>query len=427
MKYLENRNGWYVYNRRVPNSLKNFDNRTRIRIALNTQCQNTALKRFGVLNQEIEQYWKGLVEANENHSKEKFKSLVSLSRRLGFTYMSTTKVLERKLEEILERLLTVKKYSYDETITKALLGDKEVPFISLSQALNKFWQYSKPTLIRKNDDQQRKWKNPRIKAVNNFIKVVGDIDILEITNADLLKLRDWWLLRVEKENIKYSTINKDFTHLKGIIETVSDHLGLGIDIQSLFKKIQLKEYEKQTRKSYTTEFIKQEILKPETVDLLDKETKALLHICVETGARPIEIVNLNEDDIFLDSPIPYIYIRPRKGYSLKTIESKRKLPILGQALIAFQQFPKGFNKYKSNSDMVSSKINSFLDEKNLRPTEKHSLYSFRHSFQDRLNKLELPDRIQCQLMGHKFRRPKYGSGADLDHLQQIMQKVSLTL
>ncbi len=151
-----------------------------------------------------------------------------------------------------------------------------------------------------------------------------------------------------------------------------------------------------------------------------------MYASIETGARPIELVNLSADDIFLDEQIPYIHIRPHKGYSLKTRESERKLPLVGYALKTFKEYPNGFVKYKGKSDLLSANINDYLGSNNLRPTPKHSLYSFRHSFQDRLNALELPDRFQCLLMGHKFKRPAYGEGATLEHLRDIISRISIT-
>lgn len=58
-------------------------------------------------------------------------------------------------------------------------------------------------------------------------------------------------------------------------------------------------------------------------------------------------------------------------------------------------------------------VNKYLRENELLPTERYSLYSFRHSFQDRLTAAEAPDRIKADLMGHKHAREKYGKGPDL--------------
>ena len=46
-------------------------------------------------------------------------------------------------------------------------------------------------------------------------------------------------------------------------------------------------------------------------------------------------------------------------------------------------------------------------------------------FQDQLTKRDVVDRAQAQLMGHKFKRPKYGFGKDLSELGEIIQKFAL--
>ncbi|WP_303316865.1 DUF6538 domain-containing protein [Flavivirga abyssicola] len=426
MIYLLNRNGWYFYDRRVPQRYSMFDPRCRVRESLNTQCKKTAIKKAVAANNNMEGYWNSLVQNNEQHSPLKFKQLMMTARQLGFTYHPTNKIAELSLLQLIERVLTAKGYINKEINVKAVLGtEKQQETIQLSEALKRFWDYSKPSLLNKNRDQQRKWKNPRKKAVNNFIKYVGNKNISDITNLDLIKFRDGWLERMKKDNIKADTVNKDFTHLKGVLETVSTHEQLDLNIENIFKKIHIKETDKQTRKAYSTEFIKEKILNHETLKTLDEEAKNILYVCVNTGARPIEIVNLVKEDIILDEPIPYIHIRPRQGYSLKTKESERKLPLAGIALEAFKSYPNGFIKYRGSSEKTSANINNWLSKNNLRPTQKHSLYSLRHSFQDRLTALDVKDRVQCQLMGHKFNRSLYGGGATLEHLYDIMKEVSL--
>ena len=423
MRYLLNRNGWYFYDRRVPICYSSYDHRKRVRISLNTQCQRIAIRNLVAINDNIEQYWNDLVEKNETHTNKKFKKITEMAKKLGFVYLPTNHISSLTIIELLERVLTAKPFIHDEIKVKALLGQEET-IVTLSEALERFWDYSKPKLLNKNKDQQRKWKNPRIKAVNNFINQVGDKNLTEITNLDMVKLRDWWISRMESENIKSDTVNKDFTHLKGVIETVSTHQELNINVSPIFKNIYLKEDDKGQRASYSTEFIRDKILTKNILDQLDDEAKCLLIGCIQTGARPIELVNLDPTDIILDHEIPHVHIRPRKSYSLKTRESERKIPLVGNCLKEFQKFPNGFVKYKGKSDLLSATINSFLQRNNLRPTKRHSLYSFRHSFQDRLNAFEIPDRIQCQLMGHKFKRPLYGRGADIKHLQKIVLKIS---
>ena len=423
MRYLLNRNGCYFYDRRVPQKLAEFDTRQRIRLSLNTKCKKTAIKKMVAFNDNIERYWNDLYKHKETHSQSKFKQLVREAKRLDFSYVPASALLELPFVELIERVLSAKMNIDSKTKVEAVLGVEKSEAIHLSEAIKRFWGYSKPTLLNKNPDQQRKWRNPRKKAVKNFINQVGDKPINDITNLDLIKLRDWWLERMKIEQIKADTINKDFTHLKGVLETVSAHEEIEMDIEKIFKKIHIKETSRQIRESYSTEFIRDKIFNPENLKTLDQEAKNILYVCASTGARPIEIVNLVKKDIILDESVSYIHIRPRQGYSLKTTESERKLPLVGIALKAFEAYPSGFSKYHGKSDKLTSTINKWLSKNNLRPTQKHSLYSLRHSFQDRLNALELNDRIQCQLMGHKFKRPKYGFGVTLSHLNTIMKNI----
>ena len=66
-----------------------------------------------------------------------------------------------------------------------------------------------------------------------------------------------------------------------------------------------------------------------------------------------------------------------------------------------------------NSDGFSSLVNKYFRKHHLLPSKKHSVYSLRHSFQDRLTHADVKDRMQAELMGHRFNRPLYGDGPTL--------------
>ena len=123
--------------------------------------------------------------------------------------------------------------------------------------------------------------------------------------------------------------------------------------------------------------------------------------------------------------MPHIIIASRKGRKLKTKHSKRVIPLVGYALQAFQARPEGFPKYRMDPDHLTNKVNKFLREHDLFPSEKHSVYSLRHSFQDRLSEVDAPDRIQAELMGHRFSREKYGHGPSLEKKKEWMEKICL--
>ena len=123
--------------------------------------------------------------------------------------------------------------------------------------------------------------------------------------------------------------------------------------------------------------------------------------------------------------MPHISITERKEKQLKTPHSERDIPLVGYALEAFRNIPDGFPTYREKPDNLTNELNRFLREHGLFPSEKHSLYSFRHSFQDRILAVDAPDRVQAELMGHKFNRPKYGSGPTLEHKLEWMNKICI--
>lgn len=432
MQHLIQRNGWYFYDRRIPAKFTEFDSRKRVRLSLDTKCPKLARKRRDSINKDMERYWENLCAKRETHNKASFKELVKTARTLGYSYVPASLISEFPIEEIVNRLKATGQYLHNEDLVKATLGSIDTPKIRLSEVLKLYWDYSKPLTINKDANQLRKWRNPKIKAFNNLINLIDDIYISELTNKKLINLRDWWLERIKNEDIRPSSANKDFIHLKGIIETVCTHEEINIDTGKLFKKIRIKQHNSKpnNRAPFPDEFIRNTILTSKSLELLDDETRNMLYVSIETGARPIELLNLDgANDIILDNDIPHISIRPRKGYSLKTYHSRRKIPLVGKALDAFKKYPNGFKEFKGKPDQFSDYINKFFSKYGLKLTANHTYYSLRHSFQDRLTEHNIPDRIQCQLMGHSFKskgRTQYGSGASLEHLQNVMRKIQLT-
>ena len=62
----------------------------------------------------------------------------------------------------------------------------------------------------------------------------------------------------------------------------------------------------------------------------------------------------------------------------------------------------------------------------LLPREKHSIYSIRHSFKDRLKAVEAPEELIDEMMGHRTDKPKYGDGYGLSLKLKYLQLIALT-
>ena len=55
-----------------------------------------------------------------------------------------------------------------------------------------------------------------------------------------------------------------------------------------------------------------------------------------------------------------------------------------------------------------------------------TLYGLRHTFDDSLTAVEAPDKVNAQLMGHKWQRPKYGAGPTLEQKLRWLEQIAFT-
>ena len=155
----------------------------------------------------------------------------------------------------------------------------------------------------------------------------------------------------------------------------------------------------------------------------------MIYAMIDTGARISELTGLDEKngDIILHEDIPYIRIRNNSIRKLKTAQSERDLPLVGASLVAFQRLGGGFKRYLGKRELVSTTINKYFREKGLQPSENHSLYSLRHSFEDRLTAVEPPEKVQAILMGHKYIRERYGLGPSLEQKRFWLNKIAIKI
>lgn len=114
----------------------------------------------------------------------------------------------------------------------------------------------------------------------------------------MLVFRSWWLERIQAGNVCAGTANKDFIHLSDIFQTVVDAYQL--DLTNPFRGLRLKNNVQSRRISLTREEIFECLLGKGCLDGLNDQARAIVQICAETGARPIEVINRTQEDIVLD-------------------------------------------------------------------------------------------------------------------------------
>ncbi|MEQ3629595.1 MAG: hypothetical protein ABNH49_13135 [Hyphomonas sp.] len=102
----------------------------------------------------------------------------------------------------------------------------------------------------------------------------------------------------------------------------------------------------------------------------------------------------------------------------------RRIPLVGVSLEAAKRAPGGFPKYHDKSNSFSAAANAAFRRRGLFPTEKHVIYSFRHSFEDRMKEAHIDFELRTLLMGHSNERPDYGTGGSLEYRRDELLKIA---
>lgn len=424
MQHLLYRANTYYFNRRVPKEVKEYDPRALVRFSLQTDSRNQAKKLAALKNAELENYWNALVATGQKHTHNYFKQVVERTKLYGFSYKPCQILAAEPVEELIKRLLFINHPKLEEKQVEAVLGGVPEPLIMLDDVGTKYWSLTNDVKAAKSAYQYRKWQNPRKLALKNLLTSIGNKPIKDLVRDDFIKFRDWWLERIQKENLKNCGCNKNLKQLKTMIRTVAEHYRLELNTDHLFARLKLED-DTESRPPFSTEHILTVLLNQERLKGMSEENQAILMVFAETGVCVDELAGVLPEDIILNADIPHIIIQPRKGNKLKTKFRKRVMPLVGFALDSFKKYPRGFSHYIENPDSISSSIGKYLKENKMLPTAKHSTYSLRHSFQDRLTASKCIDRIQADLMGHKFSRETYGEGATLEDKYNELNKILL--
>lgn len=414
----------YQLYKRVPKRYASIEPRAFVWLSLHTDSPSVA-------NQKAEGAWTQMVEAWEARlagdnadADKRLDAAKQLAAVRGFRYLDAGKVADLPISDLVERVkaVPVRDGAPDPIEAAAVLGGAQGVRLTVTKALEQYWTLAADKTLGKSDDQLRRWKNPRIKAIKNFVSVVGDKAISDITRDDMLDFRDWWLNRIEGEGLSTNAANKDLIHFGDVLNVVNRMKRLNLNLPT--SGLSLKKGEAQTRPPFSATWIKDKFLAPGALAGLNDQARAIMLAMVNTGARPSELAALTSECIRLDCDVPHISIEPI-GRQLKSGNARRVIPLLGVSLDAVRAFPDGFERYRGSSATLSGTINKYLRDNGLLETGKHSLYGLRHAFEDRLLAASVDERIRRDLFGHALNRERYGAGASLAQLRDVVQPAAL--
>jgi integrase len=418
---------WYLM-RRVPKEYKHLDKRGLVKISTNIAVAADprgvhARKVVAELNAVLEAYWRDLRDGEAADARVRFEAAQRRARALDLHYQTNAELAEGPLSEILKRidLLSERGTLGDAGEVSAVMGGEECPTIKMSGLVAEYEALSEATNARKTPNQMRKWRNPRLLAMNQVIEAIGDRPLDQYTRADALKLRTWWQGRIVGEGIKIKTANKMIGHVAKMVKTVSEAHQL--NLKPVFSDLRFEGGKDEQRIAFTPAFVQTRILAPGALDGLNEQARDLVYLITDTGLRLSEGVELDETTIFLNATVPFVRVSPLRR-ELKTHQSERDMPLVGNALAAMKRNPIGFPRYRDKADSLSALVNDYFKVHGLQETKEHTLYGLRHTFEDRLTAVEAPEKVIASLMGHKWSRPKYGLGPSLEQKQKWLLQIA---
>ena len=364
--------GVFYYSRRVPSDLRNHYSKPRIVQSLRTRSPAIAEKASLILTSRLEEYWLNL------RVKKYQLPAAHLLTDVGLYSQSDLPDIKTALDEYL-RLKGEGRDKYFYALTNRNIG-------YLCECLG-----------------------------------IRPLDLY--STADAAKLRDW----LKERNLSSSTIKRIFSTIKSVINLCINENGLGI--KNPFIGIYLPNSEG-TKPRYPISLNNINKLTKECYQI-DDDLRWLVALLINSGMRLSEGVGLVNDDLVVDSEIPYINLVAHPHRSLKTANSKRKIPLVGVSLWAATRLKNNnsyfcFSRYTNeagcNRNSASAALNKWI--KSICKTHV-VIHGLRHAFRDRLRAVQAPADVIDQLGGWSYKSvgETYGDGYQLDVLSQWMRRI----
>ena len=378
--YLKLKGQTYYFSRRVPKRIQKHFKTDRVEVCLYTTLESSARRQSQVLANELEDHWYIL---RRRETKDRLSNVFG-----GF--------------------------EFEQGAALAQMGKGP----KLSQALETY-------LCLKGAGRPKTFEGGARRSVGYLMEVTDDKPIDAYQRSDANAFREY----LRSRSLSSESIARTISNVRAVINFVSKEEGLQPSLA--FSGVYLGEPTKKV-----TRYV------PDAAELRklqrlcrssDDELRWLLALISDTGLRLSEALGISKGEVFLDTSTPYIVIEPKPWRRLKTTDSERVVPLVGEALwSAHRATAASYNDYlfpnycdgsqvKSNS--ASGALNKWLKANVSKEIVVHSL---RHAMRDRLRAVECPANIIDQIGGwsRKGVGESYGNGYQVEQLNRWMSKCS---
>ena len=295
--------------------------------------------------------------------------------------------------------------------------EKQTESITLKDATSLY-------LNQKEKNRSVSFKRGVERALGYVIQTSGNKSIEQYKRSDANKLRDYLLQR----GLVGSSITRTFTTVRALLNYAYKEQGL--TISNPYSGVNYdRSYGVQERKP-----IPQDSLRAiqQKCRAIDDAPRWLISLVSDTGMRLAEAAGLSIEDLKVSETIPHVVIKEYPWRRLKTKDSNRVIPLVGEALWSAKRivedqnsqfaFPKYNKTSTTNSNSASSSLNKWI--KGLGYIE-YTMHCFRHSLRDRLRAIECPTDIADQIGGWSVKSigQGYGSGYSLKVIEKWMESI----
>ena len=399
------------------------EGRSQICQSLETDSRKVARQRRDVCAAADDQRWNEIAPSKFG-TPNPTAVMLDLRQRaeaFGFTYKPVEElVATASIDELFERLKVLGPAGRPMTPKKqrdadAVLGVAEPPKVTITQALELYLtEIALDEQIGKSPEQFKNYSKVKRRAIANFVRLNGDMNMTEIGRDHARKVYRFWADRIQPKDdrtpMSGNSANRDLGNLRKLYRRYFEHIGEE-NRENPFRNLRFSSNKLTQILPFTDDWVRDRILAPGVFERLNREAALVCSALIETGCRPSEIANILPENIKIDAEVPHIRIRSTRARQLKSKASERDIPLVGVSLEAMKQAPDGFPRFRDRGYLLSSSLTKAFKVRGLIPSSQHRIYSFRHSFEKRMLEAGIDYGLRCTLMGHRNPRPGTATAA----------------
>lgn len=422
--------GTYMFRKAIPKQYRELAGKREFKISLKTGDFDLALEHFVGAKKAVDDLMRELSCGRPLREAIRFRDAALLAEAQGRKLKPLAELLQNPAELLAAHKEWKSSASASPEVFKTFFN-ADLDDIKLSELIEFYEREQTHELASLNSVDRKKKLAPFKLAVEDLIQhLKADKTVRELTNVDGRSYEIELKTRIADRSIKANTANKRFVALRVLIKTYFKANSVSnSNIATIFDGMKFKENPNK-RAAFSVEFVRDNWLRGSPFDGLNTDAKYLLLAMLDTGCGLKELCGLDsKSDIRLQADIPHIVIRPNENRKLKTRFRERVIPLVGFALIAFQNCPEGFRRYTGPNGFTnaSAAINKFLNENGLDENGQCTANGLRHLFKDRLREHGVASEIQDKLMGHQTpgMSTGYGKGFSMIALKAAMKEIEV--